>query len=77
VGEASVGGGPKESVNQTVESESVETVGGASSRDPLMTMLLRLQEAASYSSTQSNESDSASLDSHGGSSERIASLKTV
>jgi len=29
-----------------------------------MNMLLRLQEAASYSSPPSNESDSTSLDSH-------------
>jgi len=29
-----------------------------------MNMLMRLQEAASYSSPQSNDSDSTSLDSH-------------
>ncbi|XP_048240089.1 neuron navigator 2-like isoform X13 [Haliotis rufescens] len=32
--------------------------------DPLVNMLMRLQEAASYSSPQSNDSDSTSLDSH-------------
>ncbi|XP_054720410.1 neuron navigator 2-like isoform X2 [Uloborus diversus] len=33
--------------------------------DPLLNMLMRLQEAASYSSPHSNDSDSTSLDSHG------------
>ncbi|XP_014665749.1 PREDICTED: neuron navigator 2-like isoform X2 [Priapulus caudatus] len=33
--------------------------------DPLLNMLMRLQEAANYSSPQSNDSDSLSLDSHG------------
>jgi len=33
--------------------------------DPLLNMLMRLQEAASYSSPQSADSDSTSLDSHG------------
>ncbi|XP_013405950.1 neuron navigator 2 isoform X3 [Lingula anatina] len=32
--------------------------------DPLLNMLMRLQEAASYSSPQSQDSDSTSLDSH-------------
>ncbi|XP_064627297.1 neuron navigator 3-like isoform X4 [Lineus longissimus] len=32
--------------------------------DPLLNMLMRLQEAASYSSPQSNDSDNTSLDSH-------------
>ncbi|KAG8200466.1 hypothetical protein JTE90_000546 [Oedothorax gibbosus] len=35
--------------------------------DPLLNMLMRLQEAASYSSPHSNDGDSTSLDSHGSS----------
>ncbi|XP_042895687.1 neuron navigator 2 isoform X6 [Parasteatoda tepidariorum] len=35
--------------------------------DPLLNMLMRLQEAASYSSPHSNDSDSTSMDSHGSS----------
>ncbi|XP_074661098.1 uncharacterized protein LOC141913823 isoform X2 [Tubulanus polymorphus] len=34
--------------------------------DPLLNMLMRLQEAASYSSPQSNDSDNISVDSHSG-----------
>ncbi|XP_071112876.1 neuron navigator 2-like isoform X11 [Haliotis cracherodii] len=44
-----------------------KTVGNTSEGDPgdpLVNMLMRLQEAASYSSPQSNDSDSTSLDSH-------------
>ncbi|CAL1287848.1 unnamed protein product [Larinioides sclopetarius] len=35
--------------------------------DPLLNMLMRLQEAASYSSPHSNDSDTTSMDSHGSS----------
>ncbi|XP_064600555.1 neuron navigator 3-like isoform X2 [Liolophura sinensis] len=45
--------------NPTIKETTSEGEG-----DPLMSMLMRLQEAASYSSPQSNDSDSTSLDSH-------------
>nr|CAD7578936.1 unnamed protein product [Timema californicum] len=45
---------------------SIQTASSAHSdtdADPLLNMLMRLQEAANYSSPHSNDSDSLSLDS--------------
>ncbi|KAK2148133.1 hypothetical protein LSH36_513g01022 [Paralvinella palmiformis] len=53
-------GAPSAGVSKTAPNSQQSDVEG----DPLMNMLMRLQEAASYSSPQSNDSDSTSLDSH-------------
>ncbi|ESO84841.1 hypothetical protein LOTGIDRAFT_131500, partial [Lottia gigantea] len=45
-------------------STSMNANGTEADGDPLVNMLMRLQEAANYSSPQSNDSDSTSLDSH-------------
>ncbi|KAK7793538.1 hypothetical protein R5R35_002523 [Gryllus longicercus] len=44
--------------------KSMSSAQSDSEGDPLLNMLMRLQEAASYSSPHSNDSDSISLDSH-------------
>ncbi|CAG7818359.1 unnamed protein product [Allacma fusca] len=49
--------GPNSNGNKVMKPESNDT-------DPLMNMLMRLQEAANYSGPQSNDSDTTSLDSH-------------
>ncbi|KFM63972.1 Neuron navigator 2, partial [Stegodyphus mimosarum] len=51
----------------TIGSKSHHTNNPNSEADPLLNMLMRLQEAASYSSPHSNDSDSTSMDSHGSS----------
>lgn len=45
-------------------SKSHHSSGTSAEADPLLNMLMRLQEAASYSSPHSNDSDSTSMDSH-------------
>ncbi|XP_063244116.1 protein sickie isoform X2 [Bacillus rossius redtenbacheri] len=52
-------GGVGGSSTKTMSSTQSDTDG-----DPLLNMLMRLQEAANYSSPHSNDSDSISLDSH-------------
>ncbi|GFW93032.1 hypothetical protein TNCV_4209671 [Trichonephila clavipes] len=51
----------------SIGSKSHLTNNPSNEADPLLNMLMRLQEAASYSSPHSNDSDSTSMDSHGSS----------
>lgn len=51
----------------TMGSKSHHSSNTNNEADPLLNMLMRLQEAASYSSPHSNDSDSTSMDSHGSS----------